>query len=588
MLPAIKTITVSAFGSHSMAETDYFKAQLKQWQMWARQSRDGSCECRDIAAERLKACLTYRHARLDLSNLRLTVLPELLPDFLQELDVSDNLLRYLPEKLPASLERLSVDNNRLVCLPKRLPCCLDRLSVSGNRLTHLPARLPLLLRFLDANYNQLSTLPDNLPVFLKGLYVSHNQLRSLPLLPGHLKYLDVSHNQLVSLPVHLPVSLKILCAGGNQLSDSPTNLPNLSELPVANNQLTCLPETLPGSLERIHIDSNPITIFFENLPDWLMPGDSSEQVSVFWCRTLSGFLATLYDWDSSLDKQRWQAIHAEDNASIFAHFLCNLHRGKNAHNHGLHCWVANWLNYLAGDDRHELRKHTFLLAKEAMEICLNRPSFYFIHMHILMVENELINTSAPLIHIVNTILGTFRLQILERIAAEKTADRRQNLPGFSEDLEIYLAYQCALQVPLSLPVYTEMQFEWLADITKEDIGKARQKVANAEKSDFVRHWLTKSALWTSKLEQWDPEKKAESDSQYLAAIAALGFNEAVNKALNENGKPVNDADAYRSMSQALAADLFYQQRYQLTQEYLAACGALSLLYQFSLPPLTQC
>lgn len=567
MLPAIKTITVSAFGSHSMAETDYFKAQLKQWQMWARQSRDGSCACRDIDDERLKACLTYRHARLDLSNLWLTVLPELLPDFLQELDVSDNLLRYFPGKLLALLERLSVDNTRLVCLPKRLPCCLDRLNVSGNRLTHLPARLPLLLRFLDANYNPLRSLPDNLRVFLKGWYVSHNQL--------------------VSLPVHLPVSLKIFYAGDNQLPDLPKNLPNLSELPVANNQLTCLPEALPGSLERIHIDSNPLPIFSENLPDWLIPGDSSEWVSVFWCRTLSGFLATLCDWDSSLDKQRWQAIHAEDNASIFANFLGNLHRGKNAHNHGLHCWVANWLNYLAGDERHELRKHTFLLAKEAMEICLNRPLFYFIHMHILMVENELINTSAPLIHIVNTILGTFRLQILERIAAEKTADRRQNLPGFSEDLEIYLAYQCALQVPLSLPVYTEMQFEWLADITKEDIGKARQKVAHAEKSDFVRHWLTKSALWTAKLEQWDPEKKAESDSRYLAAIAALGFNEAVNKALNENGKPVNDADAYRSMSQALAADLFYQQRYQLTQEYLAAYGALSLLYQFSLPPLTQ-
>lgn len=83
------------------------------WQAWARQALPGSGEFREIAVERLLDCLNNKSAKLDLSELELTSLPDFLPPHIETLLVNNNQLAELPAQFPASVETVFAANNPL-------------------------------------------------------------------------------------------------------------------------------------------------------------------------------------------------------------------------------------------------------------------------------------------------------------------------------------------------------------------------------------------------------------------------------------------------------------------------------------------
>jgi hypothetical protein len=92
----------------------------------------------DEAKSLVDECIRTGSTKLDLSNLNLTVLPEL-PDTLTRLYCENNQLTVLPE-LPDTLTYLKCENNQLTVLPE-LPDTLTYLSCRNNQLTVLPLKL---------------------------------------------------------------------------------------------------------------------------------------------------------------------------------------------------------------------------------------------------------------------------------------------------------------------------------------------------------------------------------------------------------------------------------------------------------------
>lgn len=113
------------------------------WRAWAAagQPHEGN---RQEAVRRMLAWPGQTDVRtLFLTDLQLTSLPPILPDFLNGLSVDDNLLTQLPGDLPLGLRSLSASRNRLTSLPETLPDSIQRLKIQGNPdLIDLPSHMP--------------------------------------------------------------------------------------------------------------------------------------------------------------------------------------------------------------------------------------------------------------------------------------------------------------------------------------------------------------------------------------------------------------------------------------------------------------
>ncbi|UAT36779.1 hypothetical protein KYD87_08325 [Escherichia fergusonii] len=442
---------------------------------------------------------------LCVSNTRLTALPDL-PDSLRTLCVSDTGLTALPD-LPASLTKLVVSyNEHLTALPE-LPDSLRTLDASFNHLTALP-ELPDSLRTLDAPFNHLTDLPP-LPASLENLQVFNNQLTSLPDLPPSLKVLSVGGNWLISLP-NLPptlTSLNVYCCPLVGLSAFPALPVSLTSLVAYNIPLTTLPD-LPPSLTRLNVRSNHLT----TLPD--LPATlTSLEVSDNYLSALPPLPASLQGQDVGFSDQRtgssalasaivpwypekrpeivcpaWFPRAAEENAHAFTEFLKLLDDNTCARSPVFRGRVAAWLDELLITP--ELCTLSFAIAQEASATCTDRAALGWNNMQVgrllfHAVRNEQTTADA----FITLARQIFRLRQTERIAGEKVLA----LTAAHEDMdeiEVYLAYQTRLKVPLGLPdcLAPEMQFGFLARVTPEDINIAAETVLLAEEGEFG-NWL---------------------------------------------------------------------------------------------------
>ncbi|MEZ2230843.1 leucine-rich repeat protein [Microcoleus sp.] len=142
------------------------------------------------AKQRIKQARREGARELDLSDMKLTKLPEALASLtqLQVLYVRNNQLRELPEALASltQLQRFDLSSNQLRELPEALASLtqLQVIDLSSNQLTELPEALVFLtrLRWLYLENNQLTELPEALASLtqLQRLYLNNNQLTELP------------------------------------------------------------------------------------------------------------------------------------------------------------------------------------------------------------------------------------------------------------------------------------------------------------------------------------------------------------------------------------------------------------------------
>lgn len=231
----------------SAADINYYAL----WQTWAGEAVAGEGEQRDIAVERLCACLADQESMLDLGGLNLRNLP-ILPACISTLNVSNNNLSALPD-LPEGIRDLTCASNMLTSLPS-LPSTLEMLDCSQNRLPELQD-LPPTLTALNCSRNTLGRLP-HLPDTLQSLNCSGNVITVLPELSDNLQILVCSGNRLDVLP-DLPASLQTLDCAGNDLIGFPFMPGSLQTLNCSNNELTGLPP-FPDSLLNLDIAHNEL------------------------------------------------------------------------------------------------------------------------------------------------------------------------------------------------------------------------------------------------------------------------------------------------------------------------------------------
>lgn len=231
----------------SAADINYYAL----WQTWAGEAVAGEGEQRDIAVERLCACLADQESMLDLGGLNLRNLP-ILPACISTLNVSNNNLSALPD-LPEGIRDLTCASNMLTSLPS-LPSTLEMLDCSQNRLPELQG-LPPTLTALNCSKNMLMRLP-HLPDTLQSLNCSGNVITVLPELSDNLQILVCSGNRLDVLP-DLPASLQTLDCAGNDLIGFPFMPGSLQTLNCSNNELTGLPP-FPDSLLNLDIAHNEL------------------------------------------------------------------------------------------------------------------------------------------------------------------------------------------------------------------------------------------------------------------------------------------------------------------------------------------
>ncbi|WP_180491732.1 NEL-type E3 ubiquitin ligase domain-containing protein [Escherichia fergusonii] len=452
---------------------------IHEWCNWAATSAPG--ERRDEALRRVTECVVRGDTELHLDKLKLSSLPTL-PPLLTKLAARKNQLTELPT-LPLSLKELDIGNNRLTRLPDQLPS-LTMLSVVSNRLTSLPDLPPSLTR-LYAWANSLTRLPD-LPPSLTTLYASNNQLTALPVLPPSLTRLDAWSNSMTRLP-DLPPSLTTLDISRNQLTSLPDLPFSLTRLDAWSNSMTALPD-LPPSLTTLDISGNQLT----RLPS-LPASLQGQDVGFSRQRTVSSTLASaIIPWypeeRQGTVRTAWTSRVAEENAVAFTTFLTRLNENPCARLPEFRARVAAWLDELLITP--ELCTFSFAIAQEASTSCTDRAALGWNNMQVArLLFHAVCNEQTTVDAFITLARQIFRLRETERIAGEKVrllTAAKKNV----DEIEVYLAYQIQLKIPLGLPdcLAPQMLFGRLAAVTPEDISIAAEDVRLAEEGEFG-NWL---------------------------------------------------------------------------------------------------
>lgn len=190
------------------------------WAAWINDAPPEETEGRYKAVDWMRECLRSRCIILDLNDLRLTALPERLPEHILFLAVINNRLTKLPDTLPGGLQQLNASRNRLTGITAAFPDSLRRLDVSHNRLTEISVPLPERMEDLRISHNRLSQLPSPLPARLQQLEAVDNRLTAVPgNLPPALEWVDVSDNLLTDLPETIFGNVGVITALHNPFTE---------------------------------------------------------------------------------------------------------------------------------------------------------------------------------------------------------------------------------------------------------------------------------------------------------------------------------------------------------------------------------
>jgi Leucine-rich repeat (LRR) protein len=503
---------------------------------------------------------------LSLCDNDLRELPALSSDLnLRELSASNNQITRW-STLPSGLTSLSLGRNQLQEL-SLIPPGLRRLDVSGNQLSELSC-VVLGLDHLDASHNELSSFPplSGNEGWMSFLDISRNQLKSLPLLPATFR-LSIAGNcfthpleltswatEITIDPDQLPMFEKNeqLCSfkienefgdmvesygkdtvrewrqqnTGRPLSLFWQDLARANQLSlhlisqIESNAATAGPSSAAGGLSGMR--NSPENTGFPTEPENL-----AEAIS----------LQTLYDLQSSFRVEEnalprttygsprrptprlnqplvasslrrsggWQFPQTEDAVQFnaFANRLPGLVEYRDERTRP--AFIAR-VDALVSqmDASQELRTICFELAWSALETCEDRIASGLTVMELTKINLDVEGGVLTTLALFKLAEGMFKLDAVEKITFEKIKELTdQGLE--TDDVEIRLAYQTRLAVPLNLPVVPrQMRYRGAAGISDEEIALAvpivEEQVNRSDSVEFIARWQP----WRQKMERLHP------------------------------------------------------------------------------------
>ncbi len=367
---------------------------------------------------------------------------------------------------------------------------LSWLNAENNFLSVIPAGI--------RNLRQLTrlTLANNRIVLTGDMMQTLSGLRNLRLLNlernpiGPL--LDVS-----AMPQLLNLFLR-----GTGLVEAPVGvfeIPGLVALDLRGNQITTLPEAffeMPGAADHTLLDGNPLSIgtririgtvggpmvfteVADNVEFWLAQTPALERVH---------------------RRELWELFWSQLHAADFFEIISRLQGSADFSLSRAAVTQRVWDLLEAGAQDEALR--TRLIAMAAFpETCVDGASVIFSNMELEVLVSQarsLAGAGREGPQLLKLLRGLFRLEEVDGIARMDAAARI----GFTEDVEVQLAYRVGLASRLELPIKSRtMQFSTSADVTADALNRAEQTVLSRETPEELTAFAIKRDFWIEHLKR---------------------------------------------------------------------------------------
>jgi len=415
---------------------------------------------------------------LDLHGIAMGDLPYLPANFshvtavnLSRTYISQQSASELLGKTP-NLRWLNIENNFLRDVPTGVAGLrhLTRLTLANNRIVLTPFTRDLLrplrtLRLLNLERNPLGELLD---------------VRSMTQL----------------------VNLFLRSTGIEQVPAGVFNLPELVAIDLRNNRLVALPDEFfdnPGAAHHTLLDGNPLSVGtrarIAQIGGPSVAVQPTEGVDVWLQRTPA--LGRVHR------RGLWQLFEAEENVDDFFELLARLRSSADFNLTPGAVTERVWQLMEAGAEDQALRSRLVGMAANP-QTCVDGVTVMFSNM-----ELEVMVTKARALavnghegpQLLKLLRGLFRLEEVDGIARLDAAGRA----GFTEDVEVLLAYRVGLVSRLELPLSTRtMQFSTSAGVTEEMLNRAAQRVLASESPAALVSFALKREFWVKYLEERYP------------------------------------------------------------------------------------
>lgn len=421
------------------------------------------------------------------------------------LDLSDEVIGELPS-ITANMDHVG-------------SLVLRRMALSDSSLPFLNAFGGL--RWLNMSDNNLTQLPEfaNGGTGLTKLNLSRNDIQltepSRLRLEGmqSLKILNLGDNRRLAWQanLHRLRQLNQLYLPGTGTVSFPAGaeqLPQLARIDLHTNRITTLPEYAYQHLERINVHDNPLSAAtLARMGEPFAPAQWGEHVTVDEARGL--WLRALPTLDSVRRGEIWDALKASPESAAFFTVVADITRSAEYNSTVTRPALAQrvWDMLEAASESQAIRESLFTAADDRVT-CGDGSSVEFMNL-----ESELLGARALELAgaadaegaLISTGRKLFRLALVDAIAQRDVAARG---PGFTEQVEVILAYRIRLAVLLDLPVETrDMLFPLQADVSSADIDGAGVDVQReARNADKEADFLIGRMFWETHLRSRYPEE----------------------------------------------------------------------------------
>lgn len=390
---------------------------------------------------------------------------------------------------------------------------LSRTYISQQGASALLGKTPN-LRWLNIENNFLRDVPTGVAGLrhLTRLTLANNRIVLTPftrdlLRPLRtLRLLNLERNPLGPLldvrPMTRLVNLFLRSTGIEQVPAGVFDLPELVAIDLRNNRLTALPDGFfdnPGAAHHTLLDGNPLSVGtrarIAQIGGPSVSVQPTEGVDVWLQRTPA--LGRVHR------RGLWELFEAEENADDFFELLARLRSSADFNLTPDALTERVWQLMEAGAEDQALRSRLVGMAANP-QTCVDGATVMFSNMELeVLVSNAraLAVTGHEGPQLLKLLRGLFRLEEVDGIARLDAAGRT----GFTEDVEVLLAYRVGLVSRLELPLSTRtMQFSTSAGVSEEMLNRVAQRVLASENPAALVEFALKREFWVKYLEERYP------------------------------------------------------------------------------------